>query len=243
MTSPANSQAAPGHNAELYFSGNPYERENLLMGERYAEYVMEACVECEHFLELGIGFGKTVEILSQHIPHLTVVDAEPRLIEEYRPRFPDVTFVQQFFEAFQTNERFCGIGMGFVIDLVSDPLALLRQYARLLKPGGRLFVCVENAHSLHRRIAHLAGLLPDVKQMSAFNKAYGHQRYNAHDEWLSLFLEAGLRTTANYGLYLKPFSTRQVEALGLSDSVFTAMSRIARDLPAISNACLYILEV
>src|SRR4051812_49424790 len=81
----------PSHEADFYSSGNPYQRENDLMGERYADYVLDACGGCEQFLELGIGFGKTVERLSQRIPHLTVIDAEPRLIDEFRPRHPSVT--------------------------------------------------------------------------------------------------------------------------------------------------------
>ena len=230
------------HDAETYFSGNPYERENLVMGDRYADFVLEECKDCTRFLELGIGFGRTVERLSKQIPDVTVVDAEPRLIDEYRPRFPLVTFVQQFFESFQTDKKFCAVGVGFVIDLVKDPVALLRHYAGMLKPGGRIFLCVENALSLHRRIAREAGMLPDIKQMSSQNNAYGHQCYNTHDEWLAVFEEARLRVVASYGLYLKPFSTAQLQSLELTDEVYLALSRVARDLPAISNACFYILE-
>jgi trans-aconitate methyltransferase len=234
---------APVHDAGLYLAGNPYQRENILMGERYADYVLEESAGCQHFLELGIGFGKTVERLSHRIPHVTVVDAEPRLIEEFRPRYPSVSFVQQFFDEFATSQRFCGIGMGFVLDLVKDPLATLTRYAGFLKPGGRIFVSVENARSLHRRIAHQAGLLADIRQMSDFNKGFGHQCYKDHEEWLALFDRARLKTRASYGLYLKPFSTGQLDAMNLSDDIYAALSHTARDLPAIANACLYVLEV
>lgn len=242
MQSPSN-HVAPKHDAGLYFSGNPYEKENLLMGDRYADYVLEWCDKGRHFLELGIGFGRTIERLSKHFPQMTVIDAEPLLIEKFQPRYPNVTFVHNFFEDYQTTEKFSVIGMGFVIDLVKDPLALLRRYADLLEPRGKMFVCVENASSLHRRIAHEAGLLPNIKQMSSHNHGYGHQCYNTHDEWLAIFTKAGLRTTGAFGLALKPFSTRQLESLGLSDDIYAAMSRVAKDFPAISNACFYILEI
>lgn len=233
---------APAHDADLYFAGNPYERENRVMGDRYADYVLESCADCKTFLELGIGFGRTVERLAARIPQLTVVDAEPRLIEAFQPRFPAVRFVRSFFESFEAAGTFEGIGIGFVLDLVDDPIALLQKYAGYLAPNARMYVCIENAASLHRRIAHAAGLLPDIKQLSSYNTAYGHRFYNTHDEWLALFATAGLKTAAAYGLYLKPFSTRQLEALALDDTLYTALSLTARDFPAISNACLYILE-
>ena len=234
--------SSPAHDPDLYFAGNPYERENRVMGDRYADYVLESCGGCESFLELGIGFGRTVERLAARIPQLTVVDAEPRLIEAFQPRFPTVRFVRSFFEAFQPKETFGGVGVGFVLDLVTDPVAVLRQYAGYLAPGARMYVCIENAASLHRRLAHAAGLLADIKQMSAYNAAYGHRFYNTHDEWLALFATAGLKTAAAYGLCLKPFSTAQMEALALDDKLYSALSFTARDLPAISNACLYILQ-
>jgi SAM-dependent methyltransferase len=234
--------STPAHDADLYFAGNPYERENRLMGDRYADYVLESCSGGTSFLELGIGFGRTVERLAARFSRLTVVDAEPRLIEAFEPRFPDVRFVRSFFESFETSERFEGIGIGFVLDLVDDPMALLRQYAGYLAPRARMYVCIGNAASLHRRIAHAAGLLPDLKQMSSYNTAYGHRFYNTHDEWLALFAMAGLKTTASYGLLLKPLTTSQLQSLNLDEAVYTALSLTARDLPAISNACLYVLE-
>jgi len=78
--------------------------------------------------------------------------------------------------------------------------------------------------------------------MSVFNQQYGHQCYNTHDEWLALFADSDLRTTASFGLLLKLFSTPQLDMLDLPDDVYSALSRVASDLPSHSNACLYILE-
>jgi len=230
------------HNADLYFSGNPYEKENLIMGEHYAALVLEYAKDASRFLELGIGFGRTVALLSHHFSELSVMDAEPRLIAEFKNRHPSVTFIEKFFQEYQTDQRFGGIGIGFVLDLVDDPLAMLQRYSGFLVPGGQLYVCIENAASLHRQIAHIAGLLPNLRKMSEFNAAYGHRCFNTHDDWLSLFENAKLKVVASHGLYLKPFSTRQLDALALDESVYMALSRISRNMPEIANACFYVLE-
>jgi len=236
------SNAHPGHDIAAYGDENPYRRENDLMGDRYVALIRQHDSSLKSFLELGIGFGKTLELLSQHVGELAVVDGEPRLIESVREHYPVVSFHESMFEEFTTDDRYQGIGMGFVLDLVSDPAAMLRQYASFLAPDGRIYVCVECAGSLHRRIAHAAGLLPDLRQMSKFNEAYGHQRFATYEDWMEIFEDSGMTVTHTFGLFLKPLTTAQIESLNLDDRIYRALGTVAKDYPEISNACFFVLE-
>ena len=130
--------------------------------------------------------------------------------------------------------------MGFVLEHVEDPQVVLRRFKQFLAPGGRCFVLVPNAQSLHRRFGHAAGLLDDMMVLGQGDHELGHLRaYSLHT--LTEELEqAGLRVLRKEGLFLKPFMTSQMKALDLSDAITTAMCTVAIDYPELS--CALMLE-
>lgn len=230
------------HNLEMYDKDMPYRYENILMGTKYVEYINTYSTHKQNFLELGIGFGQTINDLSKNYDEFITIDADLSLIERYQNNFDNIEFVHSFFEDYSPNRLFDNIGIGFVLDLVKDPVQLLKHYTSLLADTGRIFVSIENASSLHRQIAVNAGLLDNLKEMSQANTAFNHQLYNTYDEWIDIFKEAGLCVSIAHGLYLKPFSTKQIVSLRLDEKIYKSLADTAKDLPKISNACFFVLE-
>jgi len=230
------------HNVEVYIKNTKYRDENLLMGLKYLEYVHQHTLVFDDFLELGIGFGQLIESLSRFYSHVVILDGDERLIDRSKKRFLDVQFVHTYYEEFETQDKYHNIGMGFALDLVNDPVELLKKYSGYLDKDGRIFVSIENAASLHRLIAYNAGLISDIREMSAHNMAFSHKCYKTYEDWLEVFRESGLKLVTTYGLFLKPFSTDQLRQLNLDNKILQSLANTARDFPETSNACFFVLQ-
>jgi len=230
------------HNIESYTPEMVYGFENKLMAQKYVEYILDDISNKNNFLELGVGFGETIHLLKKNFTHLSVVDGELKLIEKALQQHKSVSFIHSFFEDFISEQKFDGIGMGFVIDIVDDPVRLLNHYSNMLNTGSKIYISVGNAASLHRMVAYNAGMLDDIHAMSNQNLSYGHQRFWTYDEWCALFEKTNLSIVTAYGLYLKPFSTKQLSSLDLNESIYNSLAITAKTLPSIANACFFILE-
>ncbi|MCK5539085.1 MAG: methyltransferase domain-containing protein [Bacteroidales bacterium] len=229
------------HNIEVY-NDDVYQREGQLMARKYFDYICDYSQSTNNFLELGIGDGDAIELIDSKFSNFIVLDAEQKLIDQYSKTYSDITFFHTYFEDFKTTEKFDNIGMGFIIDIVKNPVQLLIKYADLLTKDGLIYLSIGNASSLHRRIAHHAGLIDDLKRMSDYNKSINHQTQYTFDELIIIFKEARLNIVATHGLFLKSFSTPQIDSLKLDDNIYNALAETAKDLPEISNACFFVLR-
>ena len=119
-----------------------------------------------------------------------------------------------------------------VLHEVADPQAFLTAARRMLSPGGRAYIDVPNARSLHRRLARTMGLIADEAELSARNLAFEQSRvYDASS--LRREVEAcGLRVLEEGGHFIKPFTHGQMEQLPFADDRLAEGLRIlGRELP------------
>ncbi|WP_291993479.1 class I SAM-dependent methyltransferase [Candidatus Accumulibacter sp. ACC003] len=224
-----------------YGEGFGYAFDNNVILNWYPERVMRLCPTSDRLLELGIGHGYTTDRFAQHFARHIVVDGSTSVIEQFRDQYPDcpATVVQAYFEDFVPDERFDVIVLGFVLEHVADPGAILRRYRQFLAPGGRCFVAVPNGQSLHRRLGHLAGLLDDMMALGAGDLQLGHQRLYSVDSLSAELESAGYRIARKEGIFLKPLTTDQLQSLQLPKNVLQAMCEIAIGYPELSCALLF----
>ncbi|MCE4061540.1 class I SAM-dependent methyltransferase [Pandoraea sputorum] len=221
-----------------YGEGFSYAFDNDIMLNWYPKRVMSRTQPASAVLELGIGHGFTTNLFAQHFQRHVVIDGAPSIIEQFQRQFPDsgAEVACAYFENFDTEERFDAIVMGFVLEHVDDPGLVLRRYRRFLKPGGRCFIAVPNAESLHRRFGHAAGLLPDMMALGKGDLALGHKRLYTVE---SLTLEAeenGYTVVSKEGIFLKPMTTDQLRSLSLSAEILDGMCRVGIEYPELSAA-------
>ncbi len=230
-----------------YTSEFPYSEENHLMlatyGERIARYIHGH--QAGAALSLGIGYVEVARCIlgklsNGPLKRYVVVDGAPQIIEGFRrslePIPEGLELIEGFFETFLPGGQFDVIEAGFILEHVDDPALVLGRLHQFLSPGGRIFIAVPNACSLHRQLGHMAGLLEDMYALSPSDLALGHKRYFDLDTISALVHRAGFKIDKTKGLFLKPFTTAQLGSLNLSPAVWQSLMNVASNYPEISNA-------
>ncbi len=130
--------------------------------------------------------------------------------------------------------------MGFVLEHVYEPEALVRRFTRFLKPGGSLFITVPNAESMHRRIGFAAGLMDDLFALGEGDRQLGHQQLFSVASMTALIERCGLEVVVTEGLFFKPFTTGQIQQLGLSDAILQGMLEVGVGYPEL--CCAFMIQ-
>lgn len=227
---------------DIYTTPNIYDMDNRLMLHYYPRRILEILGKHEELslLDLGLGHGYSALEFCGKTKEYTILEGSIELIERFRDRkeFSNVCFVHTFFENYETDKNFDVIVLGFVLEHVDDPLLILKKYRSMLTKGGKMFLAVPNAETLNRRIGYAANLLSDMTQLSEHDRASGHKRYFIHDSINELCKRAGLRVILEEGIYLKPFTTKQILSLNLDDSIMDALCVVGRNYPELSLGIL-----
>ncbi|MEK7866793.1 MAG: class I SAM-dependent methyltransferase [Planctomycetota bacterium] len=227
-----------------YRDFSPYHDDNHAMLGWYADRVAEGVgrLGAASLVSLGVGHGvvcgRLTSLVGKGVSAYTVVEGSEAILRQYQERHPPppgMRLVHGLFEEFHPEQPVDAVEMGFVLEHVDDPDALLRRYASLLAPRGTLFIAVPNALSLHRRIGVAAGLLADPHALSENDTQFGHQRYFDLDSLRRSATAAGLVVRHTEGIYLKPFSTAQMASLRLDREVFLALFRVGQEHPDLCN--------
>lgn len=222
-----------------------FHEENLLMLAWYVERMIQAVTTAgaRNLVSLGIGHGVVAEAilrgLAERLEKYIILEGSEAIAAGFQARIPlprHVDVVVTRFEEFGPQEPLDAVEMGFVLEHVDAPGALLRRFAGFLRPGGRLIVVVPNARSLHRLFGHAAGLLDDVYALSEQDRQLGHKRYFDHASIRALLEAAGLRILRSEGVFLKSLTTAQLDSLELPHAVRRAFFDVGVAYPDIANA-------
>lgn len=216
-----------------YFPNGATSVENDLVLHWYPTRITGRFGHCGSLLELGIGHGFTTETFSAHTDRHVIVEGSPAVIGQFRRNHPDsqAEVIEAYFEAFETDERFDVIVMGFILEHVDDPGLLLARFRRFLKPGGRMFVAVPNAKSMNRRLGLELGLIDDIYSLNANDIALGHQRQFCRDTLRALLREHGYAVVHEEGIYLKPLPLAVLKTLPDMAANLQAMLKVGIDFP------------
>lgn len=101
-----------------------------------------------------------------------------------------------------------------------------------------MFVTVPNAEVLNRRLGHLAGLLPNMQELSEHDFLLGHKRYYTVETLQRDITQAGYLIKRLEGIYLKPLTTSQMISLNLEEKIIQALCLAAIDYPELSCGIL-----
>jgi trans-aconitate methyltransferase len=191
-------------------------------------------------LELGLGHGITANIFSKKFEKHVVLEGSPGVIQNFKESFPQcrARIVETYFETFDTEEKFDVIVLGFVLEHVEDPCEILSRYKNFLSPAGKMFVAVPNAEVLNRRLGQLAGMLENIEALSENDHLLGHKRYFTVRSLSATIARAGYQIEKMEGIFLKPFTTRQIVSLNLDARIIRALCEAAVDYPELSCAIL-----
>jgi SAM-dependent methyltransferase len=228
----------------IYEGQNPYDYDNSIILNWYPQRVVENTKGAKAILELGLGHGFTANIFAKHFSRHVILEGSPSVIDNFKERFPDCKpeIIETYFEEFNSSEKFDVIVMGFVLEHVDNPLQIIKHFRKYLAPGGKMFIAVPNAEALNRRLGHFAGLLPDLQVLSENDIISGHKRYYTVKSLKEEVISAGYEIEFIEGIYLKPFTTKQMMSLNFGQNIIDALCKAGVDYPELSLGILVMLK-
>jgi 2-polyprenyl-3-methyl-5-hydroxy-6-metoxy-1,4-benzoquinol methylase len=223
-----------------YQGGNLYDFDNEILLTWYPQRVLQLAGSTGALLELGLGHGFTTKIFANHFEQHVVIEGSPAVIRNFKEKNPEcgAQIVQTFFEEFSTEKKYDVIVMGFILEHVDDPMLVLRHFRQFLVPGGKMFLAVPNAEVMNRRLGHLSGMLVDMSALSENDYQLGHKRYYTVASLTSEVAQAGYRIERLEGIYLKPFTTKQIVSLQLDSKIIIALCDLGQHYPELSCGIL-----
>ena len=122
-------------------------------------------------LKLGYGDGLFTQELVHMGHRVTLLEGAQSLVEKVRAEYGDrVQVHHRLFEEFETEGTYDYIIATHVLEHLDDPVSVLRRMKPWLRPSGRLVVIVPNKESLHRQIAVLMNLQPEMDTLGDRDK-------------------------------------------------------------------------
>lgn len=229
--------------ASAYKNKSLYDLENLMTFTWYAERIISFSPSGD-LLELGIGHGATIERFHSAYDRYVIIEGSEEIISSFlcKDTLPNVQIINTLFEEYDAEDTFDVVIMGFILEHVEEPGFILRRYKKFLKPQGVLYVTVPNARALHRRIGFEAGILQDIYGFNEYDRTAGHRRYFDSSSIVELVEGCGYRVERMEGLFLKPITTAQMDALNFSSEIYQALLKIGVAYPELSNSILLQLK-
>jgi 2-polyprenyl-3-methyl-5-hydroxy-6-metoxy-1,4-benzoquinol methylase len=229
----------------IYERQNPYDYDNSIILNWYPRRVVEQAKNSNSILELGLGHGYTAEIFANYFKRHVILEGSSAVIENYKNLFPNSTplIIETYFENFETDEKFDIIVMGFILEHVDNPLQVMAHFKNFLSPTGKMFITVPNAEALNRRLGYYAGILSDLEHLSENDIISGHKRYYTVDSLTSEIKSIGFKIEKIEGIYLKPFTTKQMLSLNFDEKIINALCIAGIDYPELSLGILVVLKL
>lgn len=228
-----------------YEGQNLYDFDNNILLNWYPKRVLALAEGSKSLLELGLGHGFTANIFSRSFGRHVILEGSPAVIEHFNKNHPECTaeIVETYFENFETDEKFDVIVMGFILEHVDDPAQIVARFKKFLAPDGKMFLAVPNAEVMNRRLGHLAGLLPDISELSENDHMLGHKRYYTVKSLKDEVTACGYDIICIEGIFLKPFTTRQLVSLDLNTSILEALCHLGVSYPELSCGIFVQLKI
>lgn len=184
----------------------------------------------DRVLELGCATGLMTAALVAAGACVTAVDRSPAYLERLRAKGLDgVELVRADLRELPPTGEHEHVVVANVLHELDDPVAVLREAASRLVPGGLVHMTLQNPRSIHRLAALELGLLDDVAAVADRGRQWGTQRLYEADELAALGAAAGLEEVDREGVMLKPLPNAQMAEL--PDEAVEGLILVARHFP------------
>ena len=184
----------------------------------------------DHVVELGYGEGITLSRLSPHVARYTMVEGAKSLVDIVRNLHPEVEVEHNLFEEYLPSECCDKLLALHVFEHVDNPVHLAKHLRSWLKPNGEIIVVVPNRNSLHRQLAVIMGLQPELDSLSPRDHLVGHQRVYDIEAIETDLSCAGFEILDRKGFFLKVLPNSMM--LEHSPDLIGALNTIGDRLPA-----------
>jgi 2-polyprenyl-3-methyl-5-hydroxy-6-metoxy-1,4-benzoquinol methylase len=133
---------------EEYFHHHE-ERDKLEYASMLMQQLQELRIEKGTLLDIGAGRGETLRVAREHGWEVTGIETSPSFAE-YATRYSGAQIIQKPLHECGFNENtFDAVVLGAVLEHLYNPAEVVQEIARVLKPGGALFIDVPNERGLY----------------------------------------------------------------------------------------------
>lgn len=117
-----------------HFSGR-FQYADIIRLEKLAKHFKGG-----YYLELGCFDSPLPNIIKERFPdsYVTALDFSPKVIETFKPKYPQINYIQASVPPIPFIETFDYIVAGEFIEHMEDPEEFIRECQRALTPGGWL---------------------------------------------------------------------------------------------------------
>lgn len=195
-------------------------------------------------LEFGCADGEGTKILLEHFNEVVGVDGSKKLIDKISREIknPRAKFVLAYFENVQLQRKFDTVLLGHVLEHVDDPLIVLKSAKRFMKKNSIMIIDVPNALSIHRQVGVYIGMIKTEYSLNSADVSIGHQRVYDLKLLRKDAERSGLRVVHEGGLFMKPLSNAQLDAL-LDEKGIYAFNEVGKKYPEIAGEIFVVCKL
>lgn len=192
-----------------------FVRERLI--DRFKPYVLSAPSKS---LEIGSFEGDMTAMLIREFGNLEVLEGSTELANKIADKFKDNVVVHEgYLESFEPKEFYDNIYLIHTLEHLNDPVQGLLRLKSWLKPTGRIFLAVPNAHALSRRIAVEMGVVEHLSVVTPTEAKFGHIHTFSLDSLKKVIKGANLQIITFGGVLVKTLANYQFDKALLYDVI------------------------
>lgn len=197
----------------------------------FIEWLLHHIKPSMRVLELGYGDGLVTQALLKAGADLTVLEGAGNLVKVARDKHPGLSCVHTLFENYlpEPGQHFDLVLVSHVLEHVDDPVLLLQRIYNWMDYAGILVAVVPNKNSVHRQLAVLMGLQPELDTLSQRDLMVGHQRVYSLQSLENHIRSAGFEIVDSAGFFLKVLPNSMM--LDYSKELLRGLNRISPQIP------------
>lgn len=160
--------------------------DNVIFQRHLVAYNEAAKLIYGNVLEVGSGEGYGIELLASKVERYQAIDKYNTSVESYAAKYPHVHFQQMNIPPIEFPENTFDCIVTFqVIEHIEDDAGMVREMARVLKPGGLMIMTTPNIkmsltrnpwHVREYTVSQLKGLLQNYFSEVDMKGVYGNQK-------------------------------------------------------------------
>jgi len=213
-----------------------FVRERLI--ERFKSYVHPAPAKS---LEIGSYEGDMTSMLVREFGKIEVLEGSNELVKKLSEKFKDDVVVHEgYLESFEPKERYDNIYLIHTLEHLDNPVEGLLRLKDWLKPAGRIFIAVPNAHALSRRIAVEMGLVEYLSVVTPTEAKFGHTFTFSLDTLRRVIRQADFEIISHGGVLLKTLANYQFDKALVTDVIsheyLVAADKLSIEFPDLSSS-------
>jgi 2-polyprenyl-3-methyl-5-hydroxy-6-metoxy-1,4-benzoquinol methylase len=167
-------------------------------------------------LDIGAGGGYLMECVSEAGAEAFGLEISPHYASRCQQKFPGQFFLGDLFSANFSDEKFDIIFMTDVLEHLAEPVRVMREVERILKPGGYLFLISPDTDSWTRKIMRSSWFQYKHEHVMLYNRKSLEVLLKKNELELQLFLPNKKRFNLNYyAAYFQKYSLFGLEKIFL----------------------------